>query len=118
MQSMKAYVFGDEQVVRLMSTDVCRKEERKNWPGCFGPVMEDAELDFLQLLRGILEEYQSKLYFLKTLDYENFQACRCNESPVPITQFQQCCLVATSTRSHARLFCCRYHGLYHMSHKY
>lgn len=59
--------------------------------------MEDAELDFLLLLMGILEEYQSKLYFLKTFDYQNFQARTCNETPVPITQFQQCCLMATST---------------------
>lgn len=39
------------------------KKREKNWKGCFGPIVGNAELDFLLLLMGILEEYQSELYF-------------------------------------------------------
>lgn len=41
------------------------KKREKNWKGCFGPIVGNAELDFLLLLMGILEEYQSELYFFK-----------------------------------------------------
>lgn len=58
-----------------------RKGGRKKWTGCSEPIMKNAELDFLLLLMGIFEEYQSELTLKNTL-YEKFQAHRYRENSI------------------------------------
>lgn len=59
---------------------MCKKGVRNKWTGCSGPIMENAEFDFLLLLMGVFEEYQSEPTLKKNFDYEKFQAHRYREN--------------------------------------
>lgn len=54
------------------------KKMEKNWTGCFGPIVGNAELDFLLLMGSLKSINQS--YIKKKIDYEKFQAHRYREN--------------------------------------